>query len=302
MRVVRAKLEGPDAALGRVAAADVARMIIGLERAIAHAAYLVLGRERRGTGRHRQAIESASRLRFVGVEEGSVVGLLALPDMADPSDEELPLPVADLSSLAMSRLIDAIMDVDPRADGELAGAVAKLAAELGIGDRYSSMTIIDESATGEGPRRATIDSLVRERMQRLEGQFSSQRDDVLVGVLVAADFEQLTARLRLAGNEAVTVSFPPDLADEIKDALRSRAGFEGMIHYRGKTARATRVELRAVVRTMQFPLEGESFWQPRSFSDLQAMQGVTGRVDPASLAIEELTTDERAAFLAALET
>src|SRR4051812_7217635 len=114
MRVVRAQLEGTDAEPGRVAAADVARMILGLERAIARAAYLVLGKARRGaTGRHHQVIESAARLRFVGVEKGSFIEVLALPDTAEPSDEELPISVADLSSLAFSRLLEVITSAGP---------------------------------------------------------------------------------------------------------------------------------------------------------------------------------------------
>src|SRR5215217_678197 len=103
MRVVRVQLEGVNAEPGRVAAADVARIIFGLERAIARAAYLVLGKPRRGpTGRHSQVIESAARLRFIGVEPGSFVEVFALPDTAEPSDEELPISVADLSSMAFS--------------------------------------------------------------------------------------------------------------------------------------------------------------------------------------------------------
>src|SRR2546426_7366735 len=101
-------------------------MILGLERAIARAAYLVLGKSRRGTGRHAQAIESAARLRFVGVERGSFVELLALPDASEPSDEELPIPVADLSSQAFGRVLDAITKGGTDVDSELAAAVAQM--------------------------------------------------------------------------------------------------------------------------------------------------------------------------------
>jgi hypothetical protein len=302
MRIIRAQLDGDDAELGRVAAADIARIILGLERAIAHAAYLVLGKARRGTGRHSQAIESAARLRLVGIERGSVVELLALPDTAHPSDQELPMSVVDLSSLAVSRLIDAITTDEPDADAELAAAVAQMASELGVGDRNTSITLIDESADSAAPRRATIDAAVRERMQRIGAQSPPRRDETLVGVLVEADFEVHTARLRMADGGAVTVSFPPDLADDIHEALRSRARFDGVVHYHPRTARVTRVELRAVVRSTQLPLESESFWHPETFADLQAAQGTTGRVDPADLAIVDLTDDERAAFLAALDT
>lgn len=198
MRTVRAKLEGADAQPGRVAAADVARIILGLERAIARAAYLVLGRPRRGvTGRHAQAIESAARLRFVGAEHGSFVEVLALPDGAEPSDDELPISVADLSSLAFDQLLHAITSDDPQLDAELATVVAKMAADLGIGDRNTSITLVaDYAGGGPGPRRATIDAAVRARMQRLGERRPTSREETLAGVLFEADFEGNTAKLR----------------------------------------------------------------------------------------------------------
>jgi hypothetical protein len=302
MRIVRAQLEGVDAEPGRVAAADVARIILGLERAIARAAYLVLGKARRETGRHRQAIESAARLRFVGVERGSFVELLALPDAAEPSDEEFAISAADLSSLAFGRLLDAITSGDPATDAELAAAVAQMASELGIGDRNTSITLIDESvmSPGDAPRRATIDAAVRERMQRLGEQLPVSRDETLVGVLFEADFEGNTAKLRLANGSVVTVSFSADLADDIQEALRSRARLDGLVRYDPRTAQASSVELRTVVRSTQLPLDIDSFWQLQTFAGLQAAQGTTGRVDPANLGISDLTDDERAAFLAAL--
>ncbi|MFF0654942.1 hypothetical protein [Micromonospora tulbaghiae] len=302
MRIVRAKLEGVNAEPGRVAAADVARIILGLERAIARAAYLVLGKARRGTGRHSQAIEGAARLRFVGVERGSFVELLALPEGGEPTDDELPFSVADLSSMAFDRLLTVITSGSPDTDAELAAAVAQLATELGIGDRNTSITLIDDSDThaGQEPRRATIDASVRERMQRLSQQTPASRDETLVGVLFEADFEGHTARLRLGSGGVVTVNFPPELADDIQEALRSRARLEGHVRYHPRTAQATSVELRAVSRSTQLELDVESFWESQTFSELQAAQGTTGRVDAGALGMADLTDDERAAFLAAL--
>jgi hypothetical protein len=302
MRIIRAQLVGVDAEPGRVAAADVARIILGLERAIARAAYLVLGKPRRGTtGRHSQAIESAARLRFVDVESGSFVQLLALPDSAESSDESLPISVADLSVMAFGRLLDAITGGEPDADTELAAAVAQMAMELGIGDRNTSITFADDSATGAGkPRRATIDASVRERMQRLSHGRPTSRDETLVGVLFEADFEGNTAKLRLANGGAVTVTFAPELADSIQEALRSRTRLEGLVHYHPRTAQVSSVELRALVRNEQLELDVDSFWRPHPFAELQAEQGVTGRVEPGDLGIDDLTDDERAAFLAAI--
>jgi len=302
MKEIRAQLEGPDAEPGRVAAADVARIILGLERAIARAAYLVLGRPRRGTtGRHSQAIESAARLRFVGSQSGSFIGVLALPDSVDPSDEELPISVADLSSMAFSRLLDAITSQDPGTDIQLAAAVAQLAAELGIGDRNEAITLIDGSpAESEEPRTVKIDVVVRERMQRISERRPNTRDDTLVGVLFEADFEGNTAKLRLASGGVVTVSFASHLADEIQEALRSQAGIEGLVHHDARTTQARTVELRAIVRNIQLALHSEEFWLPLDFADLQDQLNTTGRVDPDDLAIDDLTDDERTAFLAAL--
>lgn len=48
LRILQVRFTGPDARPGQIAAADVARVITGLERAIARAAYLALGRPRQG--------------------------------------------------------------------------------------------------------------------------------------------------------------------------------------------------------------------------------------------------------------
>lgn len=300
-RIVRAILEGADAQPGQVAAADVARIILGLERAIARAAYLVLGRTRRGTGRHSSVIESASKLRFVGVEQGSFVELLALPEAGDAVTEKLPFSVADLSAQAFDRLLDAIAGDDPKIDSELAEAVATLAAELGIGDRNSAITLIGvEDASGSPPRQAVIDAAVRARMQRRSEQSPKVKDETLIGVLFEADFEVNTAKLRLGNGNTVMVSFSPDLADDIQEALRSRARFDGLVRYHPRTSQVISVELHTVVRGTQLVLDIDSFWHQQTFEELQGAQGITGRLDPRALGIPDLTDDERAAFLAAI--
>lgn len=303
-RVIRAQLDGPDAEPGRIPASDVARLILGLERAIARAAYLVLGQRWRGTGRHRQAIENAARLRFIGVESGSFVELLALPETNAPTEDELPVSVADLGSLAFDRLLDALGRDQTDVDAELAAVIARMAAELGIGDRNTALILTDhaEEPNSERSRRGYIDVSVRHRMQDLGSQIPRSREETLVGVLVEADFEGQTARLRLADGNAVTVDFPNELADEIQQALRSQAGFEGAVRYHPTTAQAVAVELRAVVRGSQLALGGEAFWQPNTFSRLQAAQGTRGLVYPAELAIADLSDDERSAFLAGLSS
>jgi len=273
-------------------------LILGLERAIARAAYTVLGKRWRGTGRHAHTIESAARLRFVGVESGSVVGLLGLPDSA-PSEDELPIAVADLSSLAFDRLLDAIAGRTSEVDPELAAAVAQVAAELGIGDRNVSLVLSDQVSPGDDhiKRRATLDVNARRRMQGVGSLAAREKDETLIGVLFESDFEQGTAKLRLGDNAVVVVTFSDDLADDIQEALRSRVGFEGSVRYDPKTSQATSVELRSLLYGTQLALNGEAFWRAKTFAELQADQRTTGLVDPADLAISDLTDEERVAFL-----
>ena len=305
VRIIRAQLEGAEAEPGRIAAADVARIIVGLERAIASAAYLVLRRTRRGAGRHKQTIEKAARLRFVGVEPGSFVEVLALPDVGEVADGELPIRVADLSSQALDRLLDIVEEPDEPADPDLASAVAQMAADLGIGERNASITLSDDGPSGGSPRarRVVIDASVRARMQRLSSPPLPVKDQTLVGILVEADFERNTARLRLPSGSSVDVTFSPDLSDDIQEALRSSARLDGVLQYNARTSEVKSVRLRALYRTWgtQLVLGSESFWHSPTFAQLQEVQGTTGHVVASGLAITDLTDDERAAFLAAFE-
>jgi hypothetical protein len=235
------------------------------------------------------------------VEEGSFVELLALPETDEAVGDKLPFSVADLSAQAFDRLLDAIAGDDPKIDSELAEAVAAMAADLGIGDRNSAITLIGvEGAGGAPPRRVVIDGAVRARMQRRSEQSPKVRDETLIGVLFEADFEGNTAKLRLGNGNIVMVSFSPDLADDIQEALRSRARFDGLVRYHPKTSQVIGVELRAVVRGTQLVPDVDSFWQQQTFEELQSAQGITGRLDPRALGIPDLTDDERAAFLAAI--
>jgi hypothetical protein len=48
------------------------------------------------SGRHRPAIERASRLGLVDSEAGSIIELLALPDIGGLADDQLPTALAQL--------------------------------------------------------------------------------------------------------------------------------------------------------------------------------------------------------------
>ncbi len=303
--IIRAAIIGPEAEPGRIAAVDVARLIFGLERAIARAAYVALRRERPAmTGRHTAAIERAARLRFVGVESGSFVELLALPESGAPSEDELPISVHALSSAAFDQLLAAINGTEKASvDQQLAAAIAQLAEELGVGERTERIMIADSSSESAGRRQAVIDQHVRVAMQQTARRPPKERSDALVGRLVEADFERYTARLQPPAGGAITVRFPPELSDEIQEALRQVATFEGLVSYDPKTSIAKSVQLQAVSHGEQLMLRfGDfgDFWQHRSFEDLREAQGIQRPVDVDDLYDPDLSEEDREALYVAL--
>jgi len=300
LRILQVRFTGPDARPGQIAAADVARVITGLERAIARAAYLALGRPRQGaTGRYTAAVTAASRLRFVGTEAGSFVGLLALPDQEQVDCGVLDLEVEDLSRSAFDRLIAFIQRPGEDGDVQLAAAVAQLADELGIGERTDTLTLGEPDPARPS---AVVDLATRQLMRQLSQRPPSHRDDLVVGVLFEADFERHTARLRAPAGGTVSVTFLPEMDADIQQALRGEAQLEGRVGYDRSTGVATNIETRAVTRAEQLVIHvGDwSFGENLSVNELQQRQGVKGKVNLAELAADDLTEDERNAFVAAL--
>jgi hypothetical protein len=300
-RLVRLTLRGPEAAPGSVAAADVARAILGLERAMQRAASVIVPTPRRGaTGRHTSAVERASHLRFVGTNRGSFRTVLALPETVGEDDGTFAITVADLSDQALERVLDAI-DGGAPSDRDLAAALAQMGDELGVGDRATAVMVERvERPRGRATRGATIDGAVRIRMrQRAAQQDAELRDDTVTGALVEADFENNTARLRVdPATPPVIVSFAPELADAIQAALRSPAELEGVITYDPNEARAVRVNLRSLRRGEQLHLgDTDAFWRHRSIEELAREQGVVADVEPGGFA-GELSDHERAELAA----
>jgi len=299
-RIIQVRVTGAQARPGEIAASDVARLILGLERAMARAAYLVLGRPRQAaSGRHTGAVEAASRLRFVGSGSGSFVQLLALPEARGAIGDELDLSVDDLSRRAFDRLVAFIGAPDDDADAGLAAAVAQLADELGIGERNDTLTVGEPDP---GRPQVVVDKAAGQRMRQLAQRRPAHREDAVVGLLFEADFERYTARLRLPAGGIVTVSFPAELADDVQRALRAETQLEGWVRYDTRTGAATSVETATVVRAEQLLLDDGrwSFSDNPSVAELQQRQGVAGPPDLAELIANDLNEEERDAFLAAL--
>lgn len=302
MSELRVRLAGPTASLGAVAAADVARLIVLVERATARAASVVLGQPKVTTGRYRDAIEQATRFRLRAVEAGSVVPVLELPEMPPPHGDTLDMEAATLGESAVSLLMDAL-----RGDSEPHPVVAKglldLAVGMHVGDRYEYVGL-DAMIKGHARRHACVDGGVRARLRDyvVQGRGAASRPDVVAGTLVEADFEKRTARLHTATQPSVQVDFPEDLDDEVYAALRQPTTLRGEVAYDPTTHMARTVAVTAIDHGAQLPLaaETEEYWSERSFEDLARRQGTGQPLDPDSLYDPEATDAERDAFMAAI--
>ena len=301
MGQLRIGLTGDEAHLGEVAASDVAYLILGIERALSQAASVIVGRPKTTTGRREQVIADAVRLRLLAVEEGSVVPVMEIPDVELPEDETLDVDVPSLGEAALDRVMDA---VDPRAhpDPIIAKSLVELAEQLRIGDRYDTLTL--EAKTDRHRRRVHIDGHGRQRLRSYVDSAPPvpTRAEALVGILVEADFEKRTARLRTTTEPAVQVSFDEGLADEIQAALRQQASFRGEVVYDAKSNVAKSVRLQRIERGEQLVLglDPEEFWRERTFEDLARLQGAGQPADLDALYDADATDEERDAFMAAI--
>jgi len=293
--VLRVRLVGSDAELGRVAAGDVARMLLGVERTVARAAGQVIGRQvktRRG-----RTIEEATRFRLLGIEEGSVVGVLELPP--DSGEETLEVDVPSLGDLAVDAALATAVGEETR-HVDVADAFVRLSDELGVGARFEALTIERERA---GARRVfRLDRRARERLSDLVAAAPEARDEHLVGVLVEADFERNTARLRTAGGQGVSVRFEPNLADGIQEALRRQTELVGEVTYDPRAFEASSVSLKRIVRSEQLTMgfEPGEFWTARSISELADVGGIEPVEDVDVLRDDGASDDEVDRLLAAI--
>lgn len=298
--VLRVRLSGGDARLGAVPASDVAKLLLGVEAAVARATGDVLGRRVKSTGRWESAIAASVRFRLVSIEEGSVVSVLELPDgEMDPDSFDF-----DGSTLGEMGLVAALKTATgDAADADVAAAFVKMVDQIGVGTRYDAVTF--DAQVPEAPAEVTLDVPARERLKNVAAKTPPDlRPDTLVGVLVEADFEKFSARLRAPDGRSVAVNFDEDLADDIQEVLRSPAELVGEIGHDPETSRAVKVELRAITRAEQLAmhLEPGEFWEDVTIGDLRLQHGIEPVNADVELGDPELTAEEADAFVAAVDS
>jgi hypothetical protein len=296
---LRVRLEGQSAQLGEVAATDFARLLLGTQSAIQRAAGHVIGRQNRETGRPGRVIEDSTRLRLVAIEQGSVVAVLDSPsgvrdahafDLTDPALGELAIDTALRTAAGGS-------DAHP----DVADAFVRMADDIGLGRRYDAITL--ERQRANQVLAVRIDAPRREDLRAVARRPSTARDDSLLGVLVEADFENLTAKLRSPAGAKTNVSFPADLADDIYEALRAPARLRGEVRYDPKTAEAKSIDLSEIERGDQLTigLDPGEFWHHQTLEELAAQAGVAPVNVVESLRDESASDDEIDRLIAALQ-
>ena len=132
----------------------------------------------------------------------------------------------------------------------VAEAFVRLVDDVGVGSRFRSLTLEEEGPAGR--KMVTLDRPARDRLFEIVSAAPSARDDSLVGVLVEADFESNTARLRTTGGQRIAISFETELADRIQEGLRGQSEFRGEVSYDPKTPEARSVNLRSIVRAISW--------------------------------------------------
>ncbi len=296
---VTARLEGSLARLGEVPAADIAHLILGVERAIARSAAQIIGR-RPGTGRRGATIEASTRLRLVSILEGSVMPVLELPDVTGDVEGGFDLDVQDLGSLALDATLGLFELKEPSPD--VAGAFIQLYDDLGIGSRYERLTISSPDLK-DHDRSLILDSASRQRVRRIaEGAGVTRQDDNVVGTLVEADFERKTARLRTSSRRLVAVTFSDQLADSIQEILRRQTELKGRVHYDETTGEATRIEVERILKTEQLlmGIEPDEFWANVSVPELISQHPGPIASSMSDLFDIDATDEELDAFLNAV--
>jgi hypothetical protein len=277
-------------------------LILLVERATARAASVVLGRPKTTTGRYQEVIEQAARFALRSIDRGSVVPVLELPEPPTSNDEGLDLEVASLSESAVATLLNAAVEPEPHP--VIAKALLELADGMRVGDRYEAVTLDAIGVDGRKRRTVRIDGDARVRLRAFveSSAIAPTRPDALTGVLVEADFEKRTARLRTPTEPGVQVDFTDELADEIQAALRQPATLRGEVVYDAHTHVARSVTLSVVERGEQlvFGVDPQEFWLERTFEELAREQGAGRPADTDALYDPDATDEERNALMAAL--
>jgi hypothetical protein len=273
--------------------ADVAELLRGLVGMIARGAAEELNRPITGVGRWEGPVEQASALRLVSLHSGSVVAEVLRPPLADG----LLVDADTLTDQAFARVFR-VIEGGASEHPTIAGAMADVL------DRFSgrpAATLRVEDLREGRQRKATVSVGQRTQLRSVARAATIRpMDRDITGRIFEADLEEDTAKVRTAAGEKVEVSFPPELQDEVRRSLGSRAELRGELVYDPKTNKAKSLRAHEIVRGDQLAFGGVDFWNPKSLDELVAEQRTGPITDPSVLSIDGATDDEWEAFFGAI--
>ena len=272
MAELRVTLLGDDASLGAVPAADVARLLSGIEKVMARAAEVRQGRTGQQAGRRDAKREAATRLMLRALEPGSLTAVLGIPG-GDAAGETLQLDAASLGELAVADTLRTLNEEEehPR----VAEALAELADNLHIGRRRQKLEM--ELTARDGRIHSHIDAAVVERLRCRAEQPTVEEESTITGTMFAVNFENRTAQIRINPINVIrTVRFEDNLTEQVKEALLSLTEFRGIITCDTETETIRSLELQDITPPLQLSLGmGDiDYRSSPTIEQLAAAQGV----------------------------
>jgi hypothetical protein len=281
--------------LGDVPAEDVATFIHQVVRVVARAAGHAVGRPVKDTGRYEAIVKAASKIRIQSITSSSVhLTMLPSPHEVIQLGDNLGLDAESVSERALAIARDAAHD-RAATYPDVANAWVELAERVGVGKRYTRVVV----SAARDDRAAVLDVTAIERLRRLaDDTLRGMATDMVRGVLYAANFETLTAKLRNQVGDVVDVDFDIDHAPEIKEALRNPTTISGSATYDRRTNRIATVRLEAIAQPVQ--LLADDFWTDPAIEGLLAGKAVGPLSDPTKMRLAGLNDDEWESFFEAL--
>ena len=272
MAELRVTLLGDDASLGVIPAADVVRLLSGIEKAIGRAAEVRQGRTGRWAGRRDAERETATRLMLRALEPGSLTAVLDIPG-GDAAGETLELADPSLGELAAADILRTLNEGDehPR----VAEALAEMADNLDIGRRRQKLEM--ELTGGDGHARFSIDATVAERLRRRAEQPTVEEKSTIAGTMFAVNFESRTAQIRINPINAIrTVKFEDYLTEQVQEALLNLTEFTGIVtkDAGSETIRSLRLTDITPPQQLSLGIGNIDLWKSPTIEQLAAAQGV----------------------------
>ncbi|HVL53643.1 MAG TPA: hypothetical protein VM344_05230, partial [Vitreimonas sp.] len=269
--------------LGEVAVADVVEFLRGVVDLVAYAAGRELARPIGLPGRRGATVEGASKVRLVGLTNGSLIAELA-PAPTTEADGSMDLDVETLSEASLGAVFETVGGGG--SDPDLADALIGFSERMRARRGGEPVTFIDRRGATE--IITPLDDEVLARLNVLKGD-STQTPPVVdrvTGRLYQANVESDEAHVRTPSGDMVKVEFDEALEPEIKRLLGDPASIVGEIEVDARTKRVREIRARSVDSGYQLTFEDTDFWHDPDLAQLAERVDARPVDNPDALHIE----------------